>query len=107
VLGQLERDRKILFNKMKFINEILKGTIIIQNKKRNEIEEKMIELEIAKMDDSFNYLLNMSLLSLSNEKLTELKKIYTDKKVEIETLEKTTVKQLWLKDLNDLYKKLK
>lgn len=107
VLKQLERDRKILFNKMKFINEILKGTIIIQNKKRNEIEEKMIELEIAKMDDSFNYLLNMSLLSLTNEKLTELKKIYTDKKVEIETLEKTTVKQLWLKDLNDLYKKLK
>jgi DNA topoisomerase-2 len=107
ILEQLQRDRKILFNKMKFINEILKGTIVIQNKKRSEIEEKMIELEIAKMEDSFNYLLNMSLLSLSNEKLIELKKIYTDKKVEIDTLENTSIKQLWLKDLNDLYKNLK
>ncbi len=107
ILEQLERDRKILFNKMKFINEILKGTLIIQNKKRVEIEEKMIELGIVKMDDSYSYLLNMSLLSLSNEKLAELKKTYNDKKIEIDLLTKTTIKQLWLSDLNDLYKKLK
>ena len=106
-LSQLERDRKILFNKMKFINEILKGSLVIQNKKRSEIEEKMIELNISKMEGSFNYLLNMSLLSLTNEKLTELKQIYTDKKKEIDILEKTTIKQMWLKDLNELYKKLK
>jgi len=107
ILSQLERDRKILFNKMKFINEILKGSLVIQNKKRVEIEEKMIELNISKMDGSFNYLLNMSLLSLTNEKLMELKKIYTDKKIEIDLLTKTSIKQIWLKDLNDLYEKLK
>ena len=107
ILSQLERDRKILFNKMKFINYILKDELVLKNKKRAEIEEKMIELGIVKMDDSFNYLLNMSLLSLSNEKLNELKEIYNQKKTEIETLTNTTIKQLWLKDLNDLYKKLK
>ena len=107
ILSQLERDRKILFNKMKFINYILKDELILKNKKRAEIEERMIELGIVKMDDSFNYLLNMSLLSLSNEKLNELKEVYNQKKVEIETLTNTTIKQLWLKDLNDLYKKIK
>ena len=106
ILSQLERDRKILLNKMKFINEILKGSIELKNKKRDEIELKMVELEISKMDDSFNYLLNMSLLSLTTEKLAELKKIYADKKSEIEELTKTSIKQLWLKDLNELYKKL-
>lgn len=107
ILNELEKDRKILVNKMKFINEILKGTLVIQNKKRSEIEEKMKELGISKMENSFNYLLNMSLLSLTNEKLLELKKIYADKKTEIDELTNTTIKQMWLKDLNELYKKLK
>ncbi|NPV12984.1 MAG: hypothetical protein HPY57_14555 [Ignavibacteria bacterium] len=106
ILSQLEKDRKILFNKMKFINEILKGTIELNNKKKDEIEKKMEELEISKIDNSYSYLLNMSLISLTTEKLSELKKIYTEKKEEIETLTKTSIKQLWLKDLNDLYNKL-
>lgn len=107
ILSQLENDRKILVNKMKFINAILKGVLIVNNKKRKIIEEKMIEIGISKMDGSFNYLLNMSLISLTNEKLTELKKIYKDKKIEIDELTKTSIKQLWLKDLNNLYKKIK
>ena len=106
-LQKLENERIILFNKMKFINEILKGNLVIQNKKRAEIEEKIEELKIVKIEDSYNYLLNMSLLSLSNEKLLELKKIYNDKKNEIETLTKTDIKDIWLSDLNDLFKKLK
>lgn len=106
-LQKLENERIMLFNKMKFINEILKGNLVIQNKKRTEIEEKIEALKIVKIEDSFNYLLNMSLLSLSNEKLLELKKIYNDKKIEIETLTKTDIKDIWLSDLNDLFKKLK
>jgi len=107
ILSQLERDRKILLNRMKFINNILKGELELKNKKRTEIEEKMIELSLEKVDDSFSYLLNMSLLSLSNEKLLELKETYNQKKIEIDELTKTTIKQLWLKDLNELYKKIK
>ena len=66
-----------------------------------------LEQTISKMDGNFNYLLNMSLLSLTKEKLLELKKIYTDKKTEIDNLIKTSIKQIWLKELNALYKKLK
>ena len=106
-IEKLEHERKILINKMKFINEILKGTLEIQNKKRDEIELKMIDLNIQKIEDSYNYLLNMSLLSLTKEKLIELKKIFNDKKEEISILEKTTIKQIWLKELNLLFKSLK
>jgi len=106
-ITKLEQERIILINKMKFINEILKGNLEIQNKKRNEIEEKMMELNIQKIDDSFNYLLNMSLLSLTKEKLIELKKYYTDKKIEIDILKNTSIKQIWLKELNTLFKVFK
>jgi len=106
ILSELIKDRKILYNKMKFINAILKGTLEIQNKKRKDIEEKMLELELSKIEDSYNYLLNMSLLSLTNEKLLELKKIYNEKKIEIDTLTKISIEKMWLDDLNKLYKKL-
>jgi len=106
-IAKLEHEIIILINKMKFINEILKGNLEIQNKKRDEIEEKMMELNIQKIDDSFNYLLNMSLLSLTKEKLIELKKYYTDKKTEIDILKNTSIKQIWLKELNILFKSFK
>jgi hypothetical protein len=80
---------------------------VIQNKNRIDIEDDLIKLKIDKCEDSYNYLLNLSILSLSNEKLLELKKIYNDKKNEIETLTNTTIENLWLKDLNELYKKIK
>lgn len=106
MLSKLENEKNILYNKMKFINEILKGNLELKNKKKEEIELKMEELGISKIDNSYSYLLNMSLISLSYEKLIELKKLYTDKKTEIEELKKTSIKQMWLKDLNELYKKL-
>lgn len=107
LLEKLEYDRKILLNKMKFINHILKGELKIQNQKRQDIEDKLIELKIDKIEDSYNYLLNMFLLSLTSEKLLEFKEIYKKKKEEIDILTKTDIKEIWLKDLNDLYKKLK
>jgi len=106
-IKKLEHERLILINKMKFINEILKGTLEIQNKKRNIIEKNISELNIQKIDNSYNYLLNMSLLSLTQEKLFELKNIYNNKKEEISILEKISVKQIWLKELNILFKALK
>jgi DNA topoisomerase-2 len=106
-LNKLEHDKLILVNKMKFINEILKGNLEIQNKKRTVIEKNMETLKLVKIDDSYNYLLNISLLSLSNEKLIELKNIYIQKKQDILELEQTSLKKIWLRELNILYKKLK
>jgi len=106
IINKLEQEKVILINKMKFINEILKGNLEIQNKKRVDIEKKIEELKIIKIDDSYNYLLNMSLLSLSNEKLYELKTIFNTKKEEINVISKTSIKKMWLKELSILYKKL-
>jgi len=106
-ISKLENERIILINKMKFINEILKGNLEIQNKKRSLIEEKIKTLNIKKIDDNYNYLFNMSLLSLTKEKLLELKKLYNDKKIEINILNSTSIKNIWLSELNILFKKLK
>lgn len=105
-INKLEYEKKILINKMKFINEILNKNLEIQNKKRVDIEKNIENLKIIKIDDSYNYLLNMSLLSLTNEKLKELKNIYDNKKSEIDILKTTSIEQMWLKELNILFKKI-
>ena len=48
---------------------------------------------------SFDYLLNMALYSLTKEKVQELRNKIGDKKTQIEKLERQTVEELWLIDL--------
>jgi len=106
-LNKLEHERFILINKMKFINEILKNNLKIQNIKREKIEEQLQVLKIEKIEESYNYLLNMSLISLTTEKLNDMKTSYVNKKHEYEELEKRKIKTIWLQDLTVLYKELK
>lgn len=106
ILNKLEHDRIVILNRMKFIKGILDGKIILNNKKKDEIEKQIELLEIVKMEDSYSYLLNMSLLSLSNEKLVELKNVYNNKKTEIETLSSISESDMWLSDLKELKSKL-
>ena len=41
MLSKLEYDRKVLYNKMKFINYILKGELKINNEKKENIEKRL------------------------------------------------------------------
>lgn len=50
---------------------------------------------------SYEYLLNMSLGSLTLEKVEGLKKQEEDCRKEVEILEKTTEAQMWRDDLDD------
>ena len=54
----------------------------------------------------YNYILGMPLLSLTKEKKDELIKQKEDKLAELNKLLKTTIKQLWLKDLDDVLKEV-
>ena len=72
----------------------------------NYYREQIIDL-INKIDDSFNYLFNMSLLNLTKEKLVELKEQYNNKKTELDTIFNTSIENMWLTDLNELNKRLK
>lgn len=102
MLNKLEYERKVLLNKMKFINAILKGNIKINNVKRTDLEKNIEEVGLDRIEDSYNYLVNMSLLSLTNEKLLELKISYDKKKEEIQTIIDTTPAQMWIVDLKKL-----
>ena len=60
-----------------------------------------------RVNGTFAYLLNMSIVSLTKEKLIELKEEFDNSKEKIKILQNTTPEDIWLEELNELKKKLK
>jgi len=106
-LAKLNRELKILSNRGRFIKAILDEKLKINNVSKDEIIVGIEELKLEKIDDSFDYLLRMPIYSLTKELFEKMKKDFTDKKVEIKTLEETDPKDMYLLDLSELKKKFK
>jgi DNA topoisomerase-2 len=106
-LAKLNRELKILSNRGRFIKAILDEKLKINNVSKDEIIVGIEELALEKIDDSFDYLLRMPIYSLTKELFEKMKKDFTDKKVEIKTLEETDPKDMYLLDLSELKKKFK
>jgi DNA topoisomerase-2 len=64
------------------------------------------ENKFEKIDDSYNYLLNMPIYSLTNERYMELMKNAKDKKEELDLIKEKEPRDMYLTDLNELKKKL-
>jgi DNA topoisomerase-2 len=58
-----------------------------------------------KKDESYNYLLNLSVSSFTKDKLDSLNKDISKVEEDIKILENTTCKQLWLNDLEKFEQK--
>lgn len=106
IINKLENEKNILFNKIKFINNVISEKIKIYRQPKNKIEKQLDEFKFMKIDDSFNYLLNLPIYSLTKEKMIELKELYNSKKLELDEIKNTDIDKLWLNDLKNLKKLL-
>ncbi|KAI3882956.1 hypothetical protein MKW92_037602 [Papaver armeniacum] len=111
LLENLEYDLNQLDNKVRFILGVVKGEIIVINRKRVELylelQQKGFDLipPKAKMVDKgvlargYAYLLTMAVGSLTIETVQELCKEKEKLEAEVAELKSATEKSLWLKDL--------
>lgn len=110
MLKLLINELLILENKVKFIQDIINEKIIIAKQKKEKILEKLEELKYPKLSydiyetedkKTYNYLTNMALFSLTQEKIDELNEEYTNKKNDYELYYNTTLKDLWKQEINE------
>jgi len=124
LLKEFENDLLILDNKVRFIMEIINGTLVINRKKRLDLVKEMIAKGYDRVypkkkaseggeeekdgkeendDDGkgFEYLLSMQFWSLTLEKVEKLKAERDAKKEELESLRAESIEDLWLSDLDD------
>ena len=105
---------------MRFIEDLIDEKIIVFRKKRDIIIEKLKDLEYPmiidkkivndynseNMNSGFNYLIQIPLYHLSEEKIVELESIIKDLQNRYDELNLKTIEEIWSDELKLLKKEL-
>ena len=106
-IEELKKDIKIHQNRMKFLKLVIDGDITINKKSRDVVEIDIEKHKLDKVEDSYGYLLNMSIMSFTKDRLQELKDEYDKLKEKLKKLEQTPESSIWLSELQELKSKIK
>lgn len=106
LIGELQRELKILSNRARFIKGIIEEKIKVNKVEKQKIIEALKAQKFDEVDGSYNYLLNMAIYSLTLERYQELLKQVETKKAELEQIKAADIKDMYRKDLNELKIKL-
>jgi hypothetical protein len=85
----------------------LNDTLDLRNKKQAVIIQLLVDMGLSEIRGNYSYLIKMPMDSVSQENILTLEKELADLTLEKETLERMTVQQIWLNELNELKLHLK
>jgi DNA topoisomerase II len=111
VVDKLKNQFNIIDYKIRYIEHVIDKTIKVQGNTRNKVIDRLEELEYPKLNSdhlapkekrTYKYLTDLSLLSLTNDKIAELKEERKLKKKEYDDYLNTSVEDRWLKELSEL-----
>ena len=94
----LEMELHALSTKVRYISEVLAGTIDLRNKKKAEIHRVLSE----KGFESCEYLLKLPMDSVSDENVCKLQDEFQGKEKELQKLSATSIQEMWLSELHSL-----
>lgn len=106
IIDKLSKELVFLSNKARFIKDIISGKLKVNNVPRQTIILYLGSNKYNLVDDSYNYLLNMAIHTLTKEKYEELLKQVSNKKEELAEIKKIKPIDMYKDDLNDLKKVL-
>jgi len=92
----------VVENKIRFLEEIINGTIVIYKKTKKEIENVLSIREYTKIDENFQYLISMPIYSFQKEKIDELKSKRNEFTEKLKNIKIKTVKNILLDDLEKI-----
>jgi len=111
----LKNELNIIKYKVKFLEHVIDGTIVLFVNKKTIEEDKVInkleELEYPRLshnieaDDSsktYNYITDISLFSLTKDRLEILREQFKEKLAIYKTYKNTKVEDIWIKELDEL-----
>jgi DNA gyrase/topoisomerase IV subunit B len=117
LIKTLKNDLLVLNSKIRFINEYISGVLDINRKNKDYIVNLLEERDYPKLkvetkgednqnQKTYDYLVRMPIISLSEEKIMELENQRDIRQNELSTLQSKTDKDLWKQDLDNILKLL-
>ena len=111
-IDYLTNEMELLEQQMRFIKLKVDGKVIIENRKRDAIIEelrKKWKFPLLSRDPhsdekskGFEYITNLSLFSLTTDRIEELQKKLDDKRNELTVYRETSIETIWEEELNVL-----
>lgn len=99
LVKSMTRELHILDNKIRFINMIVAEELIVFKKQKKELEKELKELKFKTVDKTYNYLLDMKIHFLTEDKIQEFNKEFKNLKEKISSLDKMTNVDMWKLEL--------
>ena len=93
-----------LSNRARYIQETLASKIDLRRKTSLQVNELLMAMNFAKIDDDFKYLVKMPMDSVTEENVAHIMKEKDTMEKELAILRSTTVETMWLHELNVLDK---
>lgn len=98
----LEDRTSIAQEKYRFIKMVTNDELSINKRKKAEIENDLVKHNFLRVDNKFDYLLNMNITSLTHERMLELKAAADQMISDLKVHMKLTPNDLWAADLKSV-----
>ena len=104
LVEKLESEHSLLESKIRFIKHVIEEKIVIFNKKRDFIINQISQITppLLKVNNSWNYLLDLKIYTLTSERIYELETKMKSMSSELEILKETVIESLWISELKAL-----
>jgi len=94
-----------LSNRSKYIQGVLDGTIDLRRKTSKEVDDLLSAFGLTMLENSFSYLRKMQMDSVTSENVDKIMRDSRDMQEQLKILVNTSLKQMWLNDLDNFEKK--
>lgn len=101
---ELIEQLETLHNRLRFIEAVASDKLVIRGRRKAQLVDELDRQKYRLRNGSFDYLLGMPLLSISQDKLDSLRAEHSACSAELDTLKSRTIDEMWLADLDRLEK---
>jgi DNA topoisomerase-2 len=102
MLDKITKSVTLLESKVRFIMDIIEGSLVVNNRKRSEIETYLDEHSYLKVDDKYDHLIGMPVHNLTEEKKDQITEQLRILKSDHETLVTTEIETMWKNDIKNI-----
>ena len=99
-LINLDLNIRLNYSKFIFIKSIVENNLKINKRKKSAIIDDLGKIDnVIMKDDSYDYLLNMNIMSLTEERMNKLQDDIKILKTELDALKDTSIEDIWLSEI--------